>query len=82
MQPGQFFRFRVPPRLSRGAGERAFFLLAAPVLDMGVVQPFPAQQLAALRAALRQRVERRQDPCLVRRGERRRFGRAGCPPVT
>ena len=52
------------------AGSVPFSLLVPPVLDMGVVQTLAAHQLAALRAAVRQRVVLGQDPRLVRRGER------------
>jgi hypothetical protein len=69
-QPRQLVRLRISRGLSRRRGQRAFVLLSAPVLEMRVVQSLPAQQLLALRAALRQRVERRQNPRLVRGGER------------
>src|SRR5450756_618231 len=45
-------------------------LLPSPVLQVRMVEPFFPQQRAALGAALGQRVERRQDPRLVRGGER------------
>ena len=44
-----------------------------------MVKPLFPQQRAALGAALGQRVERRQDPRLVRGGDVRRFGRPGFP---
>jgi hypothetical protein len=50
--------------------------LLSPVLDVGVVQPFLAQQSAPLGAALGQGVEGSQDPRLVGLGERPPLGPA------
>src|SRR5271166_3895918 len=69
-QPGQLRGFSAFRRITRRRWQRPRLLLLAPVFDMRVIQLFLAQQGAALGTAFGQRVKRRQDPCLIRRGER------------
>src|SRR6266567_4292859 len=57
--------FFLPARLQGTGG-----LLPPPVLQVRMVKPLFPQQRAALGTALRQCVERRQDPRLIRGGER------------
>ena len=47
-QPGQFLRLSALSRFPRRGRQRALFLLVPPVLEMGVVKPLAAHQLAAL----------------------------------
>jgi len=68
-QPGELAVVPGIPAPFAGRRLRGIAELAAPVLDVGVVEPLAAQQLPAAGAALGQFVEGGHDPRLVRHRE-------------